>query len=123
MDNGRCKVALQRVTCLLRRFVHSWYCIPFSTQREELLASHKARGDQLEKLLLDAKQRVADHHSGTRLLTEEELAQLEKKVDVFTKKIEKMRKIPDEQEVERILAREREIKRRHEERRKMQEEL
>lgn len=88
-----------------------------------MLASHKARGDQLEKLLLDAKQRVADHHSGTRLLTEDELAKLESKVEVFTKKIEKMRKIPDEQEVERILERERMIKKKHDERRKMREEL
>ncbi|GAX09317.1 hypothetical protein FisN_6Lh313 [Fistulifera solaris] len=93
------------------------------TTREELLASHKARSDQLEKLLLDAKQRVADHKSGTRLLTDEELTKMEKKVEVFTKKIEKMRKIPDEQEVERILAREREMKRRSDERRRSREEL
>jgi hypothetical protein len=109
--------------CYCDSFSHSSCCVYTQIQREELLASHKARSDQLEKLLLDAKQRVADHKSGTRLLTDEELAKLEKKVDVFTKKIEKMRTIPDEQEVERILAREREMKRRNDERRRAREEL
>ncbi len=98
-------------------------CRSFFTQREELLASHKARSNQLEKILLDAKQRVADHHSGTRLLMEDELTKLQSKVDVFTKKIEKMRSIPEEHEVERILERERMIKKRNDERRREREEL
>jgi len=49
---------------------------------------------------------LQDHRAGRRLLDEEERASLEKRIDVFARKIETMRGDLDDREVERILMRE-----------------
>jgi hypothetical protein len=85
-------------------------------QREEILAGRKSRSQQLEKLLVDAKERLSDHISGIRILTEAEKSSLEKKIDVFSKKLDTMKVEPDEREVKRILERERLIRERQAER-------
>ena len=88
----------------------------FALKREEVLASRKRRSEQLEKLLTDAKERYADHTNGVRLLTEEEMLKLEKKIEVFTKKLDTMKVEPDEREIKRMIERERLIKERQKER-------
>ena len=92
-------------------------------QREEVLASRKRRSEQLEKLLADAQERLNDHNNGIKLVTDEEKQKLEKKIEVFSKKLESMSKEPDEREIHRIIQREKLIKERHFERRKLREEL
>lgn len=75
-------------------------------QREEVLASRKRRSEQLESILIDAKQRLDDHNSGRKLLDNTEKAALEKKIEIFQRKLETMTGELDEREVERILQRE-----------------
>ena len=75
-------------------------------QREEILASRKRRIEQLEAMLNDARQQLQSHHSGTRLLDDAERTNLERKVDVFGRKLESMQGEMDEREVQRLLQRE-----------------
>ena len=78
----------------------------FETTREEILASRRRRAKQLEEILDDARQRLADHSSGVRLLSETDKADLEKKINVYERKLSTMRTDLDDREVERILKRE-----------------
>jgi hypothetical protein len=57
-------------------------------------------------MLADARQRLDDHRSGTRLLDDEELKALEKKVDIYQRKVDTMQGDLDDREIERILERE-----------------
>lgn len=57
-------------------------------------------------MLHDTDERLAQHGSGEKLLTDEELKALEKKKDIFTRKLETMRDDLDDREIERIIARE-----------------
>ena len=77
-----------------------------SAQREEILASRQRRVEQLEAMLNDAKQQLQGHNSGRRLLDDEERTNLQRKVDVFSRKLESMQGELDDREVERILKRE-----------------
>ena len=58
-------------------------------------------------MLNDAKQRLDDHKSGKRLVEEIEVLKLEKKIEIFQRKLEQMQKVPDDLEIERLLNRER----------------
>ena len=78
----------------------------FQTTREEILASRRRRSKQIEDLLEDSKQRLALHNAGTRLLSDNEKADLEKKISIYQRKLETMRTDLDEREIERILKRE-----------------
>ena len=74
-------------------------------------------------MLAEVKQRVADHKNGDRLVSQSELKNLEKKAEIFQKKLDQMAEIPDEREIERILQREKLIKEREEARRRERVEL
>jgi hypothetical protein len=55
---------------------------------------------------LDSQQRYQDHTSGIRLLSEQEAKDLQKKIEIYTRKLETMQAPLDEREVDRILKRE-----------------
>jgi hypothetical protein len=89
-------------------------------QRQEVLSSRKKRTEQLETILNDAKQMLEDHKLGKRLLEEVEVLKLEKKVEIFQRKVEQMLGVPDDLEIERILLREKIRNERLDERRQQQ---
>ena len=93
------------------------------SQREDVLDQRKERKETIEKLLLDAKQRLNDHGSGTRLLSEEDLMEYLNKVKIFKKRIKKLSMVPAEKEIEHILERERKKKEAYEEKLRRREEL
>ena len=45
---------------------------------------------QIEKLLADAQEHLNNHNNGIKLVTDEEKQKLEKKIEVFSKKLEKI---------------------------------
>lgn len=92
-------------------------------QREEILESRRRRKVQLEAMLHDADERLTQHKSGQKVLTDDEIKALEKKVDIFTRKLETMRDDLDDREIERIVAREKLRNERLAERRAMRDEL
>jgi hypothetical protein len=93
-------------------------------KREEILASRERRIKQLETLLEDSQQRYNDHTSGIRLLSEKDVADLQKKIDIYTRKLDSMTSAPlDEREIQRILHRERIQNERLQERRNAHREL
>jgi hypothetical protein len=57
-------------------------------------------------MLEDSKQRLADHHAGTKLLNEKDKAALEKKINIYQRKLETLQGDLDDREVERIIKRE-----------------
>lgn len=95
----------------------------FETTREEILASRRRRAKQLEEILDDARQRLADHSNGVRLLSETDKTDLEKKINVYERKLSTMRTDLDDREVERILKREKLRDERLKERRSRRTEL
>jgi hypothetical protein len=72
-------------------------------------------------MLEDSKQRLADHNAGTRLLNDNEKADLEKKMSIYQRKLDTMQTDLDEREVERILKREKLINERLKARRAREE--
>ena len=58
---------------------------------------------QIETLLEDSQQRLNDHKSGIRILNEKELNDLQKKIDIYTRKLESMMAPLDEREIQRII--------------------
>ena len=95
------------------------YCL----QREEILASRERRIKQIETLLEDSQQRYNDHKSGIRMLNDKELNDLQKKIDIYTRKLESMMTPLDEREVQRIIQREQIRNERLKERRNTHREL
>lgn len=89
-----------------------------SQQRRELLASRLKRAEQLDAILSDARQRLEDHRAGRRLLEDLEALKLEKKIELFQRKLEQLQRSPDDLEIERMLTRERIRNERVEERRR-----
>ena len=72
-------------------------------------------------MLMDAKQRLADHSSGIRLLDEQEKIDLEKKAEIYQRKLDTMKEDLDEREIEKILLREKLREERRQERRAREE--
>ena len=75
-------------------------------------------------MLEESRLQLDDHNSGRRLLEDDEKIRLEKKIDVFARKLETMKGELDDREIERLLKREeirnertRELLQRREERR------
>jgi hypothetical protein len=87
------------------------------------LASRERRSKQIESVLDDSKQRLADHNAGTRILSDIEKADLEKKISIYQRKLETMQGDLDEREVERILKREKLRNERQKDRRSRRSEL
>lgn len=77
-----------------------------NVQREEILASRARRSKQIEGILDENKQRLADHNSGLRILSDNDKKDLESKITVYQRKLDSMQGELDEREVERILKRE-----------------
>ena len=77
----------------------------------------------MEEMLDDARQRLADHNIGERLLDEKDLSDLKKKINVYERKLYTMRTDLDDREVERILKREKLRDERLKERRARRSEL
>jgi hypothetical protein len=75
-------------------------------QREEILASRQRRGKQLEALLDESKARLADHNNKKKILTVSEKSALEKKISIYTRKLDTLQADLDEREIERILKKE-----------------
>ena len=80
--------------------------------------------------MTDARQQMDDHVSGKRILHDNDRESLEKKIDVFARKLETMTAELDDREVEKILKREqliaertRERLARREKRKSIEEEL
>ena len=90
-------------------------------QREEILESRRRRKVQLEAMLHDAEERLDQHRKGQKILTDDEVKALEKKADIFGRKLETMRDDLDDREIERIMAREKLRNERLAERRKRDE--
>jgi hypothetical protein len=57
-------------------------------------------------MLKDAEIRLEEHVTGTKILTTDEVKALEKKVDIFTRKLETMQDELNDMEIDRILTRE-----------------
>ena len=87
-------------------------------QREEILANRARQKQHLEKLMAEAHQKLSDHKSGRKPLTEEDLAEWEKKYHIYQRKLDTMEGDMDEREVERIQKREELRHHRDEERRR-----
>ena len=85
------------------------------------MANRARRKKQLESLLIDAQQQRSDHSAGKKLLEPAELADLDKKVHVYQRKLETMEGDMDEREVIRIQKREELRHHRDEERRQRRE--
>jgi hypothetical protein len=98
-------------------------CLTLHVQREEILASRKRRAVQLEKMLEDARERLRDHEKSIRLLTDDEKKALERKVDLYQRKLDTLTGDLDEREIERIIKREELRNERLRERRARREEL
>ena len=75
----------------------------FLSQREEILANRQRRKKQLEGLMTEARQQLADHTTGKRLLDSTDLAALEKKIHLYQRKLDTMEGDMDEREVYRYL--------------------
>jgi hypothetical protein len=74
-------------------------------QREQVVANYERRREQLENLVAETKEKVADHERGRSLLEDEEYALLRKRIGLYEKKLEKMEGPMDEREVERLVER------------------
>jgi len=78
-------------------------------------------------MLMDARQKLADHSAGEKLLTEEQKSELETNVDLFQQKIDSMEVELEEWEIERLIVREQKTADRRRERsrdsRRLQSEL
>ena len=70
------------------------------------MANRAKRREQLEKLLIEAKESMEDHTSGRRLLDDTDVTVLERKIDAYERKLETMTGEMDDREVERVLQRE-----------------
>jgi hypothetical protein len=93
------------------------------TQREEILESRRRRRVQLEAMMHDAEERLTLHTSGKKMLADDEVSALEKKADIFKRKLDTMKDDLDDREIERIMAREKLRNERLTERRAKEEEL
>lgn len=70
------------------------------------MESRRRRKVQLEAMLKDAQLRLDEHVTGRKVLTADEIRALEKKVDIFSRKLETMQDDLNDMEIERIMTRE-----------------
>lgn len=59
-------------------------------QREEILANRVRQKKHLEALLIESRQKLADHSSGKKTLDNDDLKSLESKIDAFKRKLDTM---------------------------------
>jgi len=84
--------------------------------REHVVQNYERRREQLRKLIVETKEKVADHEEGRSLLEGEDYALLTKRIGLYERKLEKMEGPMDEREVDRLVEREKmRAERRHQE--------
>jgi hypothetical protein len=108
---------------IFQKIFYEHYYYYFFFQREEILASRRKRSQQLEVMLEESKQQLHDHNSGLRLLSDKERLDVEKRIQIYQRKLETLTRELDDREIERILRRERLIHERVHERREERGEL
>jgi len=69
------------------------------------VANYDRRREQLKKLVVDSKEKVADHENGRSLLEDEEYARLTKRIGLYEQKLEKMEGPMDNREIDRVMQR------------------
>ena len=69
------------------------------------MANYDRRREQLKKLVVDSKEKVADHENGRSLLEDEEYARLTKRIGLYEQKLEKMEGPMDNREIDRVMQR------------------
>ena len=91
---------------MLHSHYFSFYKLFSIVQRDQIIKNREKRTDQLDRLLGETKDKVADHHAGTNLLEDEELAKFTKRAELYHRKLEKMKQPLDEKEIARMVQRE-----------------
>jgi len=76
-----------------------------SATQEQVVANYERRREQLENLVAETKEKVADHEQGRSLLEDEEHALLRKRIGLYEKKLKTMEGPMDEREVDRLVER------------------
>ena len=76
------------------------------TTREQVLETRNRRKRQLSNMILDARQKLADHAAGEITLTSDRKKALEDQMDIFQRKLDTMKEELEEWEIERLIARE-----------------
>jgi hypothetical protein len=56
-------------------------------QRDQILANHDRRKEQLKKLLAEAREKVEEHESGRTLLEDEEYTKFTKRIGLYERKV------------------------------------
>jgi hypothetical protein len=74
-------------------------------------------------MLEESKQQLQDHNSGLRLLSDKERLDVEKRIQIYQRKLETLTRELDDREIERILRREQLIHERVHQRREERGEL
>ena len=82
------------------------YDVCIYMQREDIITNRNKRKQQLEKLLEEARDTMASHESGRKLLNDDEFTTLERKISAYQRKLDTMQGDMDDREVERVLQRE-----------------
>lgn len=62
----------------------------FGTSKEEIYANRDRRKRQLKSLVNDMRKQLADHASGEKVLSLEEKLTLEKRIDIYSRKLDTM---------------------------------
>ncbi|CAB9526248.1 expressed unknown protein [Seminavis robusta] len=86
-----------------KEFSHS---TGFGTTKEEIIANRERRKEQLKKLLDEVRETKDNHDSGRKLLSDEELTVVDRKISAYERKLETMQGEMDEREVEKVMQRE-----------------
>ena len=68
----------------------------YGTSREEIVANRDRRRRQLTNLVNHMRQQLADHSSGEKLLDAAEKDEIEKRRDVFQRKLDSMKEDLDD---------------------------
>eukprot|EP00934_Nitzschia_sp_Nitz4_P008320 Nitzschia sp. Nitz4//scaffold2_size372955//316114//316647//NITZ4_000463-RA/size372955-snap-gene-0.50-mRNA-1//1//CDS//3329546898//8310//frame0 len=77
----------------------------FGTTREEIIENRNKRRRQLKNLINSMRKKLADHSAGEQILEEEEKATMERRLDLYARKLEMLKGDMEEWEIERILSR------------------
>ena len=78
----------------------------YRSTREEILATREHRKRRLEDMIGDMEEQLEDSSHGRRRLSESQRYSIEKRMNVYKRKLETMQGHLDDRKVDRILARE-----------------
>mmetsp|Transcript_60455 Transcript_60455/g.169454 ORF Transcript_60455/g.169454 Transcript_60455/m.169454 type:complete len:118 (-) Transcript_60455:158-511(-) len=95
---------VKRTSLLLCLFLLSVATTSFGvlgqTTREEIIASREKRRLQLERVLEQINQKIADHQSGKKNLAKHQLEHMEHKIRAYQYQIEELDRELDEDEIQ-----------------------